>query len=61
MLAILFPHTYEDVEYLLSSEDVDVEMQNVELQEPEAPSGIGLERSLSNMEINATAGPSRLH
>ncbi|KAF8153782.1 SNF2 family N-terminal domain-containing protein [Crassisporium funariophilum] len=59
MLAILFPHMYEDLEYLLppvavvpdvSLVDEDVEMRNVE------PS----QRISRGVEKNAIAGPSRL-
>ena len=51
MLAILFPHMFEEVEYLISQEDDDVEMAEVE-----APA---TRRSRPSRQ-NAVAGPSRL-
>ncbi|KAF9459395.1 SNF2 family N-terminal domain-containing protein [Collybia nuda] len=51
MLAILFPHMYEDVEYLLPSEDV--EMVNGEIEN-------SIRSSSRNVEGNAIPGPSRL-
>ncbi|KAJ7026292.1 SNF2 family N-terminal domain-containing protein [Mycena alexandri] len=45
MLQILFPHMFEDTEYLISEEDSDVVMTDA------APS----------VPVNAVAGPSRLH
>ena len=47
MLAILFPHMYEDIEYLVPEDDVAMDES--------------IEASLSVQEyINAEAGPSRL-
>lgn len=58
MLAILFPHMYEDVEYLLPSEDI--EMTNGEVHE-QAANDDGIGRAPRNLESNAIAGPSRLY
>jgi len=65
MLAILFPHMYEDVEYLLPTSSLapisvtpdtqDVEMRDVfEAADPASP------RRVAGLEGNAVAGPSRL-
>lgn len=58
MLAILFPHMYEDVEYLLPAEDV--EMSNGEIQGSETGGNSDFERTSRSTESNAIAGPSRL-
>lgn len=58
MLAILFPHMFEDIEYLLPATEetqarqpLDVEMVNANL---------GVMRSVrGGIEVNAEAGPSR--
>lgn len=47
MLAILFPHMYEDIEYLVP--DVDIEMDDAESSALAAA-----------IQINSEAGPSRL-
>lgn len=49
MLAILFPHMYEDIEYLMPDEDV-------EMDEP-GPVSLGVTATPGS--INAEAGPSR--
>lgn len=58
MLAILFPHMYEDVEYLLPPEDI--EMNNGDIQGLEIGGNGDFERTSRGMESNAIAGPSRL-
>jgi E3 ubiquitin-protein ligase SHPRH len=53
MLAILFPHMFEDIEYLLpaTEETLDVEMVDANL---------GVKCSVrGGIEVNAEAGPSR--
>lgn len=52
MLAILFPHMFEEIEYLVSQEDGDVEMS-------EADVPASTQRSARSRE-NAVAGPSTL-
>lgn len=52
MLATLFPHLVEDLEYLVPSEN-DVMMEEVEEVG-------GVVREMSQMHVNAEAGPSRL-
>jgi E3 ubiquitin-protein ligase SHPRH len=54
MLAILFPHMFEEIEYLLPQEDDDVEMAEVDA--PITPPT----RSNGRSRQNAVAGPSRL-
>ncbi|KAK7046025.1 hypothetical protein VNI00_007020 [Paramarasmius palmivorus] len=55
MLAVLFPHMYEDVEYLIPEEDVVMEdLTNVQND------NLHMRRSNSNKQVNAVAGPSRL-
>ena len=53
MLAIFFPHLFEDIEYLVPSEEVV--MDTAESQPTYNDGGSG-----SRFE-NAVAGPSRLH
>lgn len=48
MLAILFPHLFEDVEYLIPQED----LMEVDPKPPQAPR--------ASSQVNALAGPSRL-
>ncbi|KAL0952896.1 hypothetical protein HGRIS_007114 [Hohenbuehelia grisea] len=58
MLAILFPHMYEDPEYLIPEEE-DVEMQDAIIRsQPEAAVAMPPRRSARH--VNAVAGPSRL-
>ena len=58
MLAVLFPHMYEDPEYLIDPEDHDIvmeDMTNVADQQ-------SLRRTASTnkqQQVNAVAGPSR--
>ena len=51
MLAILFPHLFEDLEFLVPAED-DVRMEDAVV----ADVSVGM----SQMQVNAQAGPSRL-
>jgi len=51
MLAILFPHMFEDIEYLLPSGDV-------EMADEEGPSTRQAPRNVR--DVTASAGPSRL-
>ena len=51
MLAILFPHLFEDLEFLLPPED-DVTMDEVFVTD--------VAEGMSQMHVNAEAGPSRL-
>ena len=51
MLAILFPHLFEDVEFLVPPED-DVTMDDVVVTD--------VAEGMSQMRVNAEAGPSRL-
>ena len=54
MLAILFPHMFEEVEYLVPPTDLtdrDVEMTEFDVPKRHVQTGI---------EINAIAGPSRV-
>jgi E3 ubiquitin-protein ligase SHPRH len=56
MLAILFPHMFEEIEYLVPPTDItdrDVEMTESDVQVPR--------RVQTGIEINAIAGPSRAH
>ncbi|ESK91489.1 snf2 family helicase [Moniliophthora roreri MCA 2997] len=59
MLAVLFPHMYEDVQYLIPEEDVVMEdLTNVSSENLQARrSGNG---SKGQQHVNAVAGPSRL-
>jgi E3 ubiquitin-protein ligase SHPRH len=50
MLAILFPHLFEDLEYLVPPEH-DMTMDDVVVT--------GVVEELSQMHVNAEAGPSR--
>jgi E3 ubiquitin-protein ligase SHPRH len=51
MLAILFPHLFEDVEFLLPPES-DGTMDDVVVAD--------VSEGMSQMHVNAEAGPSRL-
>jgi E3 ubiquitin-protein ligase SHPRH len=51
MLAILFPHLFEDLEYLVPLEN-DVKMDDVVVT--------GVAEEMSQMHVNAEAGPSRM-
>ncbi|KDR77994.1 hypothetical protein GALMADRAFT_244962 [Galerina marginata CBS 339.88] len=57
MLSILFPHMFEDLEYLLPPTEVTMEhgAQDVEMTDAERP-----QRIPRVVEVNAVAGPSRL-
>ena len=50
MLAIFFPHLFEDAEYLIS-EDTD--------PQPDSAMEIDSQGPVGEMQINAVAGPSR--
>ena len=52
MLTILFPHMFEDIEYLVPP--TDITDRDVEMTESVVPS-----RVQTGIEINAIAGPSR--
>lgn len=54
MLAILFPHMFEEIEFLVPP--TDVTDRDVEMMESDAP-----RRVQTGIEINAIAGPSRVH
>lgn len=51
MLAILFPHLFEDLEFLVPGED-DVRMDEAVVED--------VSEGMSQMQVNAEAGPSRL-
>ena len=51
MLAILFPHLFEDLEFLIPPED-DVMMDDAVVAD--------VAEGVSQMHVNAEAGPSRL-
>lgn len=53
MLAIFFPHLFEEVEYLIGTDDPFVELSG--------PSVPGSSSSNRHAPENAVAGPSRLH
>lgn len=61
MLAILFPHMYEDLEYLLPpSEEPVLEQSSVDVEMMDATRN--LKPSFrGGIELNAEAGPSRRH
>lgn len=54
MLAIFFPHLFEEVEYLIGADDPFVDASG-----PSGPSGGS--NSRRHASENAVAGPSRLH
>lgn len=59
MLAILFPHLFEDIEFLLPNggDSMDVELGLPDFsQESQVSTGPGC-----SAHVNAEAGPSRLH
>ncbi|KAJ3901958.1 SNF2 family N-terminal domain-containing protein [Lentinula edodes] len=67
MLAVLFPHMFEDLEYLLPPEDSDIVMSDVTNTFPDAhsavseTSGAGKGKGKTRaVRENAVAGPSRL-
>jgi E3 ubiquitin-protein ligase SHPRH len=55
MLAILFPHMFEEIEYLVPPTDIADRDLDVEMTETNVP-----RRVLTGIEINAIAGPSRV-
>ena len=68
MMSILFPHLYEDVEFLLPPEE-DVEMEMRDHSTVMVPAGAGAgasshatspSRNSRRVHENAVAGPSRL-
>lgn len=62
MLAVLFPHMYEDVEYLIPQEELG-ESEDVEMADGTVSSSSGVpsnSRRPANVQGNAVAGPSRL-
>ena len=54
MLAILFPHMFEEIEYLVPAPG-DITDRDVEMTESDVPT----RRVQTGIEINAIAGPSR--
>ena len=54
MLAILFPHMFEEIEYLLPPSNITD--RDVQMTESDVP-----RRAQTGIEINAIAGPSRVH
>ena len=54
MLAILFPHMFEEIEYLVPTDTADI----VEMSETTA--SVPTRRVLTGIEVNAIAGPSRV-
>jgi E3 ubiquitin-protein ligase SHPRH len=54
MLAILFPHMFEEIEFLVPP--TDITDRDVEMTESDFP-----RRLQKGVEINAIAGPSRAH
>ena len=54
MLAILFPHMFEEIEYLVPPTDI-TDHRDVEMTELDVP----IRRVQTGIEINAIAGPSR--
>ena len=54
MLAILFPHMFEEIEYLVPPTDI-TDHRDVEMTESDVP----IRRVQTGIEINAIAGPSR--
>lgn len=60
MLAILFPHMYEELDYLIPPEDMDSEMQDVTISSTSTSFPAAVGRSSYNTRQNAVAGPSRL-
>jgi len=61
MLSILFPHMYEDIEYLLPSEDSDSVIADISsvMNVGESSQGAWTPNGRGH-NINAVAGPSRL-
>jgi E3 ubiquitin-protein ligase SHPRH len=61
MMSILFPHLYEDVEFLLPPEDVEMRDRSIVPAAPSASSYVASpSRSSRRVHENAVAGPSRL-
>ena len=58
MLAIFFPHMYEDIEYLLAPEDL-VKQTGADGQSPAVPDDARRRLSKRAIQVNAVAGPSR--
>ena len=56
MLAILFPHMFEEIEYLVPP--TDITDRDVEMTESQADAQVP-RRVQTGVEINAIAGPSR--
>ncbi len=58
MLAILFPHMFEDIEYLLPATEEAQARQPLDVEMVDAT--LGVKRSVrGGIEVNAEAGPSR--
>lgn len=58
MLAIFFPHLFEDIEYLIPAEELGLETSGSQpSQDPDPPA---LARTRQARFENAVAGPSRL-
>jgi E3 ubiquitin-protein ligase SHPRH len=60
MLAILFPHMFEEVEYLLPTASVAPDTQDVEMRDVFEGANHEAPRRVAGSEGNAVAGPSRL-
>jgi len=52
MLAVLFPHLFEDLEFLIPPENVDAMMVDAVVED--------VAEGVSQTHVNAEAGPSRL-
>ena len=59
MLAIFFPHMFEDIEYLLPPEEAGT--QGVDCGNSGAVSQQSVGQGRVGVQENAVAGPSRLH
>ena len=57
MLAILFPHMYEDIEYLIPTEELHQQQDSANGQSQDSTSQQSAGRVV---QVNAVAGPSRL-
>ena len=57
MLAILFPHMYEDIEYLIPAEELDGQQDGANGQSQD---GTSQQSTRKVAQVNAVAGPSRL-
>ena len=57
MLAILFPHMYEDIEYLIPAEELHQQQDSANGQSEDSTSQ---QSARKVAQVNAVAGPSRL-